>query len=293
LWKSASRDGGRTWGRAEPFLSDARHGLFNPVAARLADGQIVLFYDPYEYPYKESICLIRSRDSGRTWSAPEQLRTGHAYTTTRGPVVQLRDGKLFLPFCWEESISRGKGPELWNGSCMISNDGGKSWTKGGDVPHWGRPRGAQEPTVVELKNGELFCLLRTNEGRLFQSISRDAGRTWSKPSPTAFASPCACAILKRLGSRRLLLVWNNVANDSNLPRSPLTAAWSDDDGQTWHAKDLAKSDKTDLSNHCVLQLASGEILVAVASGNPVELLRFNEQWLGSEPLRVIQRERNR
>jgi hypothetical protein len=211
LWKSTSSDLGRTWTKAEVFYGEKDWGMFNPISIALANGDILVAYNPYQYPYLQLIDAMRSIDGGRTWSKPDRIDTGSKTTATRGPVVLTSKGRLLLPYYWEASVSQDKGPEVWNGSCMISDDNGISWSKGGDMPHWNHPRGDSEPTIAEFSDGTLYALLRTSEACQYQSISRDGGKTWSAPAPSPFASPCSCAILTKLRSGRVLLVWNNIA----------------------------------------------------------------------------------
>ncbi|WP_390625055.1 sialidase family protein [Gimesia maris] len=101
-------------------------------------------------------------------------------------------------------------------------------------------RGCHEPAIVELKEGRLLCFLRNTNQRLYQSFSDDGGAHWSRPEPTKLPSPESPAIVKRIPSTGdLLLLWNNVASPTNWPRTPLSAAISQDDGKTWgHFKDI-------------------------------------------------------
>jgi hypothetical protein len=42
---------------------------------------------------------------------------------------------------------------------------------------------AQEPSIVPLPDGRLFCVMRTTTGHPYFTISTNQGLTWSKPSP--------------------------------------------------------------------------------------------------------------
>src|SRR6185437_3997657 len=75
------------------------------------------------------------------------------------------------------------------------------------------------------------------------------GRTWSKPAPTTIGASSAPAIVKRLASGRLVLIWNRVEQEEGTPpprrggqyaatmaswqRAELSIAFSNDDGKTW------------------------------------------------------------
>jgi sialidase-1 len=96
--------------------------------------------------------------------------------------------------------------------------------------------GAQEPGVVELKDGRVMMWLRTDQGSIYRCYSRDRGETWSPPEPMGLDSPLSPQSIKRLPrTGDLLLVWNH----SKSGRFPLTAAVSKDEGLTWrHIRNL-------------------------------------------------------
>jgi len=103
--------------------------------------------------------------------------------------------------------------------------------------------GLQEPGVVELKDGSLMMLMRTDMGCQFRSYSHDGGNTWSPAQATEILSPVSPASVKRIPSTGdLLLVWNDhthIAPDLRGKRTPLTTAISRDEGRTWeHVKIL-------------------------------------------------------
>ena len=116
----------------------------------------------------------------------------------------------------------------------ISHDEGKTWKLHGAVeaPPW-----ALESMIVELKDGHLRMLIRTNAGHLWESYSADKGVTWSKGLRSQIASPGARFFIRRLSSGNLLLVnhYNFDRNNNGRGlRTHLTAQISTDDGITWN-----------------------------------------------------------
>ena len=109
----------------------------------------------------------------------------------------------------------------------ISTDQGKTWKLHGAIkaPPW-----ALESMVVELQDGRLWTLIRTNSGVLWQSHSADKGKTWSEGSATTIKSPGSRFFIRRLASGNLLLVDHHNFKG----RSHLTALISTDDGATWN-----------------------------------------------------------
>ncbi len=105
--------------------------------------------------------------------------------------------------------------------------------------------GAVEPSVVELKDGRLWMLIRNAQDYLYESFSEDGGETWSTPVPSRFYGTITMPTIQRLKSGSLLLIWNNTTplpevehnggywEDVFTNRDALHAAISDDDGKTW------------------------------------------------------------
>ncbi|MBI4602518.1 MAG: exo-alpha-sialidase, partial [Planctomycetes bacterium] len=145
----------------------------------------------------------------------------------------LSSGRILAPVAWTEDCERA---DHYVSLCWISDDGGGTWRRGRgqvDLPR----RGAMEPEVLELKDGRLLMILRTQLGHIAASRSSDGGETWSPAEPWGVRSPESPATLRRIpGTGDILLLWN----DTYVPgaghggrRTPLAAAISKDEGRTW------------------------------------------------------------
>jgi sialidase-1 len=159
-------------------------------------------------------------------------------------VTVLSSGRLVCPISWAADTSRG---DHYTAYCCFSDDQGKTWKAGKDRVDQPK-RGAMEPEVVELNDGRLLMILRTQLGHIAATYSRDGGDTWSQPAPWGVKAPEAPATLRRIpATGDLLLVWNNTymaGTDHGGQRTPLTAAVSADEGKTWkHVRNL--EDRTD------------------------------------------------
>jgi len=86
------------------------------------------------------------------------------------------------------------------------------------VPHYTHPRlsVAQEPSLVCLPDGRLFCTLRTMTGYIWYTLSDTAGENWCAPRPllrrdfgTPVLQPLCCCPIYQFGARFLLLHHNN------------------------------------------------------------------------------------
>ncbi len=92
---------------------------------------------------------------------------------------------------------------------------------------------------MELKDGRVWMVIRTQTGWLYESFSND-GAAWSEAKPTPFCSSDSPAALVRLSDGRIALFWNNCENTSRIDgqgvytnRDALHGAVSDDEGRTW------------------------------------------------------------
>ena len=141
--------------------------------------------------------ICTSDDAGETWKAPVKV----PLTAPHGP-IRLRSGALLY---FGKGFGRDTG-EFAGGvgeiAAMTSTDEGQSWERLGTVPllEGTEPGNYHEPHVAELADGKLVGLIRSamaaSEGQddimgelefsMFQSVSTDGGRTWSRAEPLGF-----------------------------------------------------------------------------------------------------------
>jgi len=90
------------------------------------------------------------------------------------------------------------------------------------VPHWKDPllSIAQEPALVRLPDERLFCVMRTNSGYIWYSVSKDDGDTWSNPRPLLrkdhgqpILQPVSCCPIYQLADGRYVLLHHNNRGD--------------------------------------------------------------------------------
>jgi sialidase-1 len=237
-----SKDGGRTW--SEPYVIQENTGRQNVMSVsfiRLKSGKIGMFYLEKNGPDDLHVYARYSDDEAKTWSAPERVTSEPGYHIMNNDrVVQLSTGRIICPICFTPDIGKPEPPLAIY--CLYSDDEGKTWRK--STPDLHAPkRGAMEPGVAELANGDLLMIIRTQVGRIYTSTSKDKGSTWSEAVASDVVSPEAPATIKRVpGKKDLLLVWNNKFEEGKGhggTRTPLTAAISNDKGKTWmHVKNI-------------------------------------------------------
>ena len=90
------------------------------------------------------------------------------------------------------------------------------------VPHWKDPllSIAQEPSIVRLPDKRLFCVMRTNSGYIWYSVSPDDGETWCNPRPLLrrdhgkpILQPVSCCPIYQLADGRYVLLHHNNRGD--------------------------------------------------------------------------------
>jgi hypothetical protein len=157
---------------------------------------------------------IHSDDSGQTWSAPQNVPVARSRRDNPDPTMPPN------MLCWQKPLRLGKdgryfaGFTRWTSFAVTPNptpswmsadarvefmrfenvdddpavqDLRLSWFAADEqalaVPYPGHPEvsACQEPSVVKLPDGRLFCVMRTAAGSPFWSLSTDLGETWSQP----------------------------------------------------------------------------------------------------------------
>jgi predicted neuraminidase len=152
----------------------------------------------------------------------------------RSRPINLPTGRILLPlYSAELSLSM----------MAISDDGGRSWSSSKPMVGLGNI----QPTVVRKKDGTLVAYMR-NAGppprRLYASVSRDNGMTWSAATHTYLLNPGSAAEIIRLANG----YWALAYNDTESGRHSLAVSVSDDEGKSWRwtrhlEQDLRPRDK--------------------------------------------------
>ena len=120
----------------------------------------------------------------------------------------------------------------------------------------------QEPTLNELSDGRMLCVMRTFTGKIYFALSKDGTRSWSQPRPLCYEpegepilnpiSPCP---LYRVSGGRYLLVFFN--NDGG-PSGP--GAWLKNRTPAWYTVGR------EIPGHPVQPIRFGRPRILVANG---------------------------
>ena len=224
-----SDDRGRTWsGRFTVVDSEgAWNNCMEPDFQRLPSEELLLFYMHKNSRMDTRVFLRRSKDDGETWSERYPVSYDRGYhCTTNARSIRTSSGRLVLPVMLRGTVF-----------AYVSDDDGQTWRHGlPPITGYQTPQ-FDEPAVAELRNGDLLMFLRNSTGRIWQSISRDGGETWSVAIPTELAASSSPISLRRFPrSGDLLVIWSQASRkdlEYGLIRTRLSCAVSKDEGMTW------------------------------------------------------------
>lgn len=235
-----STDGGRTWGPARVLQKNiGGRNVMSVTLRRLTAGSarntpIGMFY-LVKNSYSDLRVFLRiSNDEGRSFGKPIAVTRRPGYHVLNNDrVTRLSSGRLLVPIASTADVRKKNHFVSW---CALSDDGGKTWRAGKGIVDQPK-RGAMEPEVIELKDGRVLMIARTQLGYIAAAYSENGGDTWSKPINWGVKAPEAPATLRRIpATGDLLLVWNNTFTKGaghGGKRTPLTAAVSTDEGKSW------------------------------------------------------------
>ncbi|MBN2295008.1 MAG: exo-alpha-sialidase [Pirellulales bacterium] len=252
LYSQISSDGGRTWSK-DKFECEAMPGTYMVMPLLSHDGEIHLASmvsrgNGSKIAVDRFIDIWHQRTTGKRtkWEKPNVIFKG--YCGALLDFKQLSTGRLVCPFAWWVP-NLPCAPPVGANLCTVyySDDGGRTWKKSKSdlsspcYPNFvGNNYGADEPCILELKDGRLWMLMRTQTGFLYESFSNDRGETWTDTQPSRFACSSSPPMLWRMPDDRIIVLWNNCESPPAhegagvyVNRDALHAAVSDDDGKTW------------------------------------------------------------
>lgn len=245
-----STDGGRTWGEQRLLQENiGEQNVMSVTLRRMPPGNdnspLGMYFLIKNSQTDLDVALRVSQDDGKTFGEPLIITREPGYHIMNNDrVTQLSTGRLICPVSTTPDIFKNGFGHLIC-VCHFSDDDGRTWKQGADsIDQPGR--GAMEPEVVELADGKLLMIIRTQHGHVATSTSVDGGDHWSEPGKLPVEAPESPATIRTIPSTGdLLLVWNETfvpGTGHGGKRTPLTAAISTDEGQAWqHVRHLETS----------------------------------------------------
>lgn len=294
IYGMISEDEGETFGR--PFLLfscedvDADN-VMSVSLIRMKNGDIGMFYLKKKntndntpntcIPY-----LSISSDEGKTWNKHIRcIAEDGYYTLNNDRVIVLNNGRILMPV--SKALIENGSFSSGNVIMYASDDNGKTWeciTEKIEMnaaenmrKNFNAVCNAMEPGVVQLENGMVWCYIRTELGRQYESFSKDFGVTWTPSLPSPFTSPSSPMCVKKLQNKKLFCVWNpapvyngksEVINDIwTGARTPLTFAVLGENGEFDSEPHIIESDENAGFCYCAIhETEKGDILLAYCAG---------------------------
>lgn len=227
IWVSKKEEG-KSWTKPSKITDAENIPCWNPVLFYDGD-KILLFYKVGQNPENWQSYVKESNDGGVTWTSEKELIAGDY--GGRGPVknkpIQLESGVILAP----ASVEGDK----W--SCFVdrSEDQCGTWEKSeyvnADYENF-NGKGLIQPALWQDSEGTVHMLMRSSEGVLFKSESKDEGLTWSNAKRTKLPNNNSGIDVACLDDGRLILLYNPVGEVWGA-RSPIAFSISSDNGETW------------------------------------------------------------
>ncbi|KAM8793801.1 sialidase-1 [Eudromia elegans] len=246
-----SRDAGATWGPTR-FVADdgsSGDGLSLGAAVAAGGGRLLLLYARGAHGGARrppSTFVLRSPDGGRSWEPPQNL--SHLLGTgvfAPGPGYGIQ--KQRAPARGRLVVCGHGSPERDGVTCVLSDDGGRSWRRGGSLralPYGAPPRPhdftPDECQPYELPDGSLAINIRNQN--FFRCRCRMVARSWdggeTLPPEAVTFDPVLVdpAVAAGVFATAGLVFFSNPAHESR--RVNLTLRWSFTNGTTWWGRGL-------------------------------------------------------
>jgi len=250
---SKSSDGGRTWGpRFTLQENTGRANVMSVSLVRLRSGDLLFFYLQKNTSSDLKVWVRRSTDDAKTWGSPTVVTPEASYhVMNNARIIQLRSGRLLAPVAVTQEVWTKN--DNFKTVVYFSDDDGRTWRRGQTLLSAPK-RGAMEPGLIELKDGRVLQIIRTQTGRIWHSYSSDQGNTWTEAKAWSIEAPESPSTLVRDPATGVwLLVWNPdvvwstpektmLGANHGGRRTPLAAMISGDEGRTWSPRKWVEAD---------------------------------------------------
>lgn len=294
-----SLDGGETWNIEDPGKTGGmvNSGLFMavprtdvPPQASKAFTKAINFKKPGFALKAESndtnAGLSRywySYDRGHKWDGPYDLPNFGAKGTAARTDYIIESAKELTMFI---TVAKENGRE-GRSICIRTADGGKTWSKVGDIGP--EPAGISiMPASARISKNELVVFLReTQQNKKIISgySSKDNGATWIRlDNVTDDAGIGNPAALVKMKDGRLCLIYGYRASEADIlakrKTSDMRAKISNDNGKTWSADYILRNDGSgqDVGYPRAVQRPDGKI---VAIYYFMDKITGNERYIGT------------
>lgn len=242
IWLSSSDDCA-TWSTPVDMSDIKNIAHWNPVLFAKGD-TLYLYYKIGLHPDNWTT-YVRESNDGVAWTQEHLMIEGDK--VGRGPVknkpIELSDGSVLAPASIEYS---SKMPD-----CYVERTT--------DMVHWERGKNVHsklfvekiQPALVETDPGVVRMYIRTNRGRIYESTSKNYGKSFGRARPIALYNNNSGVDVAKNKDGVLALVHNPVEENWG-DRSPLIVAFSYDKGETWTKQITIESEPGEYSYPAII-----------------------------------------
>lgn len=247
-----SNDYGSSWSQIFVIKTSETPYVASLGSMVVSGNKVFLFYlrwISYSFVTGEgnsSLWKLESSDNGQTWTDDVRIDGGrHDYVCTGTSALRTRNGTLIVPFSWAMGFDSSLAAGIYEVAMLRSDDDGTTWTEGQKISVPESATGVDEPAIVELANGSLYCLMRTyfldGAPKHVAAVSDDYGLTWSLSSKVneMDAYDSTPGIFRYSWNPGIILAaWINRTcgpggGGGTWSRTPLVVAYSDDNAVSW------------------------------------------------------------
>jgi hypothetical protein len=268
-----SNNGGKDWDLPYLFYDTPNQWDVQPNFGMYGDYLLFFYtdYKGYENVYDCKIRIKYKKESDTVFTDGGQLPFPAGYTL---------NGRNYFRLRGSGTLKNPNGRHINMGSCDIGNNAHWrcfSWYCSADkdprvAGNWylsnimpmGTAIDYDEPTAVELLNGNVYALSRTGMGVFYSNLSLDGGMTWEAGVPTTL--PCASishgapAFLLRVSFDPSVIL---LFHDLDLShRYPLGVSVSLNECATWQTADILDNSTHNVQYPQAILLSNGDILVS-------------------------------
>ena len=212
---------------------------WNPVLFRDASNNMHLFFKVGSTPVDWITWHSEMKRGEKSFSSPKLL-VQDDISGGRGPVrnkpIILSDGSWLAPGSHERKVvippNKTIPSDVWDSFVDRSDDCGETWSRSLYVGRPSRKGGVIQPTVWESSNGNVHMFMRSTAGYVYRSDSQDYGRTWTEPKSTGVPNNNSSVDVCEAGFGLLAMAYNPVSGNW-AARTPISLAFSKDNGDTW------------------------------------------------------------
>lgn len=265
-----------SWSKADVLFRFPGVPLGNPVLFSFGDGTLYLLYSVlFGESWKESVLYVsESRDQGRSWSQPALLFPKRGLMGKTKPIL-LRNGgaagRILVPLYNQIDFY----------PVVLVAERRDWWASSGIVAETMARGKAIQPALTELPDGKILMLTRTNQGRIWKSVSWNGGLSWSICKPTSLPNPNSAVDLVRTSGDGLLLAYN----DSPSNRYSLSVALSEDSGESWAAAREICRGEGEYSYPFMIAGKGGRVhLVYTENRYRIKYVEFEPDWISGNRL---------